>query len=69
MDTTPTKIKKQQITRSLASSSSIPNPKRCPLIVELPSFIHGQLLILPKSQAPIRVTFTRGFMKKKKQPR
>jgi hypothetical protein len=68
MHTTPTKIKEQQIARNLASSSA-PNPKRYPLLVKLPSFIYAWLLILLKSQVPIGITFTRGFMKNKKQPR
>jgi hypothetical protein len=69
MHTTPTKIKEQQITRYIASYSSAPNPKRCPLLVKPPSFIYAWLLILLKSQVPIEITFTRGFMKNQKQPR
>jgi len=68
MHTTPTKIKEQQITRNLIFSSAAQNPKDAPLVESLP-FIYAQLLILPKSQAPIVVTFTSIFMKNKNQSR
>jgi hypothetical protein len=44
-------------------------PQKMPPLVEPRSFIYMRLLILPKPQAPIRVTFVRTFMKNKNQPR
>jgi hypothetical protein len=60
MHTTPTK-KKTTNHKKLNFFFLCSKLKNMLLLAKLPSFIYAWLLILSKSQMPIKVTFIRGF--------